>query len=269
MIPSTDLDAAVEEAWQQARAVPGFLTEAEARFLALAAACTPAQGVIVEIGAFKGRSTVALASASARYGTGPVVSIDPHTSPSSTDPGLPAGTSSLADFQAALRSAGLTGQVEVHPSFSSDVARQWARPIRLLWIDGDHTYAGAMQDFDLFAPYLAEGGVVAMHDALHGFEGPVRVFLERVLRSERFGPAGFCGSIAWAQWLPGQGGRFRRERERLARRVARLIPFVTTGSDLQGIAKLRYKLRRSRVPHAPLTPAEWLARISLDLGAHS
>jgi len=79
-IPS-DIQDAIEEAWQKARMVPGFLGENEARFLGLLAASTPATGAIVEIGSFKGKSTVMLASVAARYGLGPVVAIDPHTAP--------------------------------------------------------------------------------------------------------------------------------------------------------------------------------------------
>src|SRR2546422_8145249 len=98
-------------------------------------------------------------------------------------------------------------QVEVHATFSKSVARGWSRPIRFLWIDGDHTYHGAKQDLDLFAPHLVDGGIVALHDVLHRFEGPIRVFVEDVLRSDRYGPAGVCGSIVWAQCPAHDGGR--------------------------------------------------------------
>ena len=67
------------------RGAPGFLTEREARFLALVAACAPAQGVILEIGSFKGKSTVGLASVAMRYGLGPVITVDPHSGPSLGD----------------------------------------------------------------------------------------------------------------------------------------------------------------------------------------
>src|SRR3989442_3453102 len=56
------------------------------RSLALIAAAAPGRGTILEIGSFKGKSTVGLASVSARYGLGKVVAVDPLTAPSSTDP---------------------------------------------------------------------------------------------------------------------------------------------------------------------------------------
>jgi predicted O-methyltransferase YrrM len=34
----------------------------------------------------------------------------------------------------------------------------------LLFIDGDHTYAGVKQDFEMFSPFVREGGVIGFHD---------------------------------------------------------------------------------------------------------
>src|SRR5437899_9516490 len=171
-----DFHLASDEAWERVRVAPGFLTEREARFLALVAAGAPGRGVILEIGSFKGKSTVGLASIAARYHLGKVVAVDPHTAPSSTDPSLGDQASSFEDFQHTLARAGLTDHVEVHRKFSHQLATDWNRRIRLLWIDRDHTYAGAKQDLDLFAPHLATGGVVALHDVLHNFAGPIRLF---------------------------------------------------------------------------------------------
>ncbi len=261
-----DFRSAADEAWERVRVAPGFLTEREARFLALAAACTPGQGVILEIGSFKGKSTVGLASIAARYHLGKVVAVDPHTAPSSTDPSLSGQASSFEDFRLTLARAGLMDHVEVHRRLSRELAIDWSRPIRLLWIDGDHTYPGAKQDLDLFAPHLAAGGVVALHDVLHNFAGPIRVFVEDVLGSDRYGPAGCCGSIGWAQYRPVDGGsaRFRDGRRALARRAARLIRLSELGRDLRGVAKLRYKLQRALVPHGDVDPEVW-AQLTSDV----
>jgi hypothetical protein len=257
-LPS-DFDSVVTQAWQQASAVPGYLAELEFRSLALLAYCAPRDGVIVEIGSFKGKSTLALASVARHYGLGPVVSIDPHSAPSVTDPNLDGKASSFDDFLDTIRSASLEEQVEVHCAFSQEVAAGWDRMIRMLWIDGDHTYKGTKADFDLFSPYLAEDATVALHDTLgKSFDGPIRVFVEDILRSDNFGPAGFSYSLGWSQYRPLDGRRFREQRQRLARRAARLIPFVTTGRRMQGINKLQYKVLRSLIPHSHLPDAEAL-----------
>jgi predicted O-methyltransferase YrrM len=73
-----DLQKVIDENWEATRNIPGYLLENEARFLGFLAACTPAKGRIVEIGSFKGRSTVMLAKVAAPYGLGKVVAIDPH-----------------------------------------------------------------------------------------------------------------------------------------------------------------------------------------------
>src|SRR5205823_2540274 len=257
-----DLSQSIDAAWDRVRAAPGFLTEREARFLALVAACSPAQGVILEIGSFKGKSTVGLASIARRYGLGRVIAVDPHTAPSVTDPDLGSQSSSWDDFLGTLRSAGLEGAVEPHRAFSRDLARDWSRAIRFLWIDGDHTYRGAKEDLALFRRHVADRGIVAFHDVLHSFEGPIRVFVEEGLASDEFGPAGLCGSIGWAQYRPRDGARWRSQRQALARRAARLIPLVRGGREPTGLRKLRYKLWRAMVPHAAPDATAWVRTVS-------
>lgn len=36
----------------------------------------------------------------------------------------------------------------------------------LLFIDGDHTYEGVKQDFEMYSPFVRPGGIVAFHDIL-------------------------------------------------------------------------------------------------------
>lgn len=252
-----DLDRVIQEAWDKTRDVPGFLLENEARFLGLLAACTPSKGLIVEIGSFKGRSTVMLATVAAHYGFGPVVAIDPHDFNLSVTPAPAAPGSSYADFAESLRSADASQHVEFHHAHSQDVSASWNRPIRLLWIDGDHSYEGVKADFDGFSPHLTPNGIVALHDSLNLFPGPIRIFVEKVLRSSQFGAAGFVHSIAWAQFRPGDGHKFQQTRAFLDRRASRLLPFAREGTELRGMRKMLYKFKRSRIPRSPLTPQSW------------
>ena len=257
-----DLDRVIEKGWQLTERTTGFLGESEARFLGVLAACVPARGAIVEIGSFKGKSTVMLASVAAHYGLGPVVAIDPHTAPLTTDPGIAAESSTYQEFLASVKTAGLTEHVETHRAYSRDTAKGWSRPIRLLWIDGDHTFRGAKEDFDLFTPHLVKNGVVALHDALNAFEGPIRVFVEEILRTDRFGPAGVVQSTAWGQLRPEDGKDFRELRMRIERCARRMLPFVVNGKRVRGLTKMAYKLARSRVPRAAISAEEWFALVS-------
>jgi hypothetical protein len=95
---------------------------------------------------------------------------------------------------------------------------------------------------------------VALHDALNNFSGPIRVFVEEILRSNRFGPAGFVNSTAWAQFRPMDAAAFAETKKKLELRAARLLPFVRKDGPLHGLEKIRYKLNRSRVPREPIAP---------------
>lgn len=264
-----DLQDVVDRGWALVRETPGYLSEREARFLMAAIALAPAEGANLEIGSFKGRSTVGLASVARHYRLGPVVAVDPHTAPSSTDPDLKGQSTSYDDFVAHLGRAGVRGDVEVHRAYSYDLAREWRRPIRFLWIDGDHTYEGAKTDLDLFAPYLVEGAIVAMHDVLGTFDGSLRVFVEEILRNDDFGPAGFSGSIGWGQYRPRDGGALRHalRRRMLAVPAARLIHVarrsVAHGRRLQGWNKLAYKIWRPLAPHSDLDVRRFARRTTL------
>ena len=45
-----------------------------------------------------------------------------------------------------------------------DAAKAWEKPIRLLFIDADHSYEASKLDFDLWSPFVVPGGLIALHD---------------------------------------------------------------------------------------------------------
>jgi predicted O-methyltransferase YrrM len=256
----------IDKGWKKVAATTGYLSEREARFLMAAVALAPREGKNLEIGSFKGRSTVGIAYVARELGLGGVVAVDPHTSPASTDPDLKGKNTSYDDFVANLRTAGVFERVEIKRAYSHDLAREWKQPIRFLWIDGDHTYEGAKADIDMFKPFLVDGAIVAMHDVLGTFEGALRVFVEEVLDSDQFGAAGFSGSIGWAQYRPtdGRAARFRFRRRLLSIPGRQLIPVARRAADgLQGWNKFLYKFWRPLAPHGDVSPtrlAQLIAR---------
>ncbi len=241
--------------------VDGWLSSRETEFLALLAACPTADGEILEIGSFRGRSTIALALA-ARLAPGRssrLIAIDPLLD---DDPLLsaPLATGRAREtFFRNLEQAGVSEDIEFHQAYSYEVVQRWNRPLRLLWVDGDHSYRSTKQDFDLFSPFLADGAILALHDVLSPYEGCIRVFTEDVLRCPRFGAVGLCGSIGWAQYwssrsaTPGES----RQKERLSERLRRLIPYHCQTAPLRGLSKLRYKWLRARVPHRAIDADQW------------
>lgn len=137
--------------------VEGMLSEDEAA--ALFRLASEATGAIVEIGSYRGRSTVALALGS-RMGKGyPVYAIDPHET--FTEPGgFHFGRADAVAFTQNLIEAGVADLVRVVQLPASAVVFDEA--IALLWIDGDHD--AALRDFRQFAWKIPLGGRVAFHD---------------------------------------------------------------------------------------------------------
>ncbi len=258
-----DYAVCVDEIIEMARDVEGCLTEKEMRFLALLGACPTAEGRVLEIGSFKGKSTVILSRGAGLAGDPRISAIDPLTSPSVTDPDLKGKDNGWDDFRANLTKAGVVDYVDFHRTVSEEVAKTWDRPLRLLWIDGDHTYAGTKADFDNFSPHLSDRGIIALHDVLHQYDGSIRVFCEDILLSDHFGPCGLVGSIGWAQYFcdPAEAGGYRRQKLDLYRRVSRLIPYYVFQQKHTGIRKLMAKFRRSQVPHKEIHPEAWLAML--------
>ena len=260
-----------ENAWDDAcrnvANVEGFLSKKEMHFVFLLGAVQSCQGEILEIGSFKGRSTILLSKAAALANENRVVAVDPLTSPSVTDPDLKGKASGWEDFQRNLKTAGVEKFVEFHRMTSFELAKQWElqRKIRMLWIDGDHTYRGAKMDFDLFRPFLADGAIVAMHDVLHGPGGPARVFAEDILLSPHFGPFGFSGSIGWSQFCesPKLSQKNRAEKLRMYRKLARIISLTAFGggNELRGFKRFRFRVARALIPHGNVSFDSFRRRI--------
>jgi predicted O-methyltransferase YrrM len=262
-----NINSLVKKVAETSKDIDGCLTEREARFLALLAFFPTADGEILEIGSFKGKSTIVLAKGAQLSNKPRIISVDPLTSPSPTDPYLKNEGTCLQYFQANLKEAGVSDMVEFHHKYSYELAKEWSRKIRLLWIDGDHRYKGTKLDFDLFFRHLSDRAIIAFHDVIAPFSGPVRVFTEDVLLSDNFGPAGLWGTIGWAQRIADEkiALKFRQKKLKLHSQLAKLIPFSTfdAGKKMRRIKKLQYEFYRSRVPHKEISPSEWLKYLIL------
>jgi predicted O-methyltransferase YrrM len=152
-----------------AEAAPGFMPAAEGLALSDAAARYSPRGPVLEIGSYCGKSTIYLA-----------------------------GGARAAGQRATLAAAGLEDNVVVVVGRSADVARLWATPLGLVFIDGGHSEAAALTDYEGWAPWVAPGGALAIHDVFpdpaDGGRPPYLIY-QRALTSGAFTEVRAQGSL--------------------------------------------------------------------------
>jgi predicted O-methyltransferase YrrM len=158
--------------------VPGWLTDEEGEALyELARACT-GEGVIVEIGSWKGKSTICLGRGSQAGASVPIYAIDPHAD------------YRFGDFKANVDRAGIAELVNPIASLSQPAADDFHEPIELLFVDGSHEYDLVLEDFEKWVPKVVDGGWVAFHDTTWT-AGPRKVVGQAIYRSTKFKDASF------------------------------------------------------------------------------
>ncbi|MES4879571.1 class I SAM-dependent methyltransferase [Streptomyces sp. NBC_01723] len=193
--PAPDALAAFE-------AAKGFMPVHEGR--ALYAAAVEAGGLglpLLEVGTYCGRSTVLLADAARRAGV-TALTVDHHRGseeqqpgwdyhdPETVDPELGV-MDTLPTFRRTLHRAGLEEHVVALVGRSPQVAALWNSPLGLVFVDGGHTDEHANADYEGWAPHVADGGLLVIHDVFphpaDEFTGqaPYRVYL-RALASGAF-----------------------------------------------------------------------------------
>jgi predicted O-methyltransferase YrrM len=154
---------------QLARSVPGWFREAEIRLLYRTVRDLRVPGDIVEIGSWKGRTTVVMgrALADSSSATRRIHAVDPHTGSEEHREAIAREGSTLGAFRRNLRKAGVAAFVDEHVTTSGEAAGTLeAAGVRLalLFVDGAHDEASVRRDLRAFLPRLTPGGLVALHD---------------------------------------------------------------------------------------------------------
>ena len=178
------------EVQARVQGIEGFISDNEAEYLCMLA--KKCGGTIVEIGSWKGKSTVYLALGSKAGSGGKVYSIDPHRdAPDYT--GAFGGEDTEPIFRENIKRAGVDDIVTPMVMKSEEAAKGWTQPISLLWIDGAHDYENVKKDFLSWAPYLREGGIIAFDDAINPRFPDVRKLVnEYIFPSSKFSNVHFC-----------------------------------------------------------------------------
>jgi hypothetical protein len=175
-----------------ARAAKGFMPDDEGLALARVAGLVESgpgtdsaagPGIIVEVGAYCGRSTLYLAAglclAAEEAGRRPprtvVFSLDHHHGSEENQAGWEHHDRSLIDprtgridtlplWRATIGDAGAEDLVVALVGDSAMVAERWGSPADLVFIDGGHGSEPAWADYRGWAPKVGGGGLLAIHD---------------------------------------------------------------------------------------------------------
>jgi predicted O-methyltransferase YrrM len=145
--------------------VMNWLREDEKAFHYGVGLCVPGDGTLVEVGTFEGGAAVFLAGGLTRRGGGELVCVDPHLG---GPPwlGMAPHQRTLAKFRRNVGYCGVADRVRPLVGDSAAVAAVWpAEPIDAAFIDGDHSFRGALRDFECWVPKVRAGGLVMIDDA--------------------------------------------------------------------------------------------------------
>lgn len=175
----------IKEIKKISESIEGWLNETEGVFLYQLAEQCRGKGVIVEIGSFKGKSTIWLGSGAKKGKKVKVYAIDPHTGSQETISTF-GKISTLREFQKNLHRVHIEDIVVPIVATSAEAAVKFTHPVELIFIDGSHEYDDVKLDFKLWFPKVAYGGYMVFHDTLGGYSGPKKVVEEFLFQGNNF-----------------------------------------------------------------------------------
>ncbi len=149
----------------------------------------PKKDVVVEIGRYFGRSTLAIAHAIKASGSGKLISIDPV---------LQAG------ILEAMEEEGLSSFVEIWNQTSGKAHGRWCKEkggqtIGMIFVDGDHSYEEASADIHNWSSHLVPDGIMAVDDYTSEYPGVLKAVNETILWSDKFYDIQFKGDLIIAR----------------------------------------------------------------------
>lgn len=171
-------------ALNKAQQIPGWMSEAELRWLAAHARLSD---VIIEFGCYLGRSTRVLGDNT----NGVVYAVDPWDGDYRNDDGSKAEWINTEVFDVfKFNLADLITAGKVIPIKEYSWGFEPPQKADLIFIDGDHRYESVLDDIKHALRYIKTGGIVAGHDYGHGTWPGVKKAVDSL-----FGNVKFCQSI--------------------------------------------------------------------------
>jgi predicted O-methyltransferase YrrM len=177
-------------------ALEGWMTPAQGARLFAAARSCPTPGQIVEIGSFRGKSTVVLAKAAAKGVQ--IIAIDPHAGndrgPEEWDGFADQASQDHDCFLANLTNGGVAERVRHVRAFSDAAHAEITGPIDVLYIDGAHRYGPARTDMRDWGARVSPAGTMLIHDSFSSV-GVTLAILRELLIGNRWRYVGRSGSL--------------------------------------------------------------------------
>jgi len=232
--------------------VDGWMSPGQAARLYAAARSTRAGQQIVEIGSFRGRSMIVMASA-APEGVA-LVAIDPHAGndrgPQEIDGFVAEADDDNRVFLANLAAAGVAHRVLHVREFSDAAHAHVTGDVAVLYVDGAHRFAPARADIRDWGARVAPGGTLLIHDSFSSV-GVTLAILRELLVGRRFRYVGRSRSLA--EYRADLDGTGRSVAVNALRQLAQLGWFV---QNL--LVKVVISLRGGRLlERLTRRPAEW------------
>ncbi|MFO8062554.1 MAG: class I SAM-dependent methyltransferase [bacterium] len=207
------------ELWKKSRWVEGWLSKSEAKILYKLSKGELPDGDIIEIGSYKGRSTIFLASDLPEDRK--VIAIDTHRGSDEHRKAGPVNT--LPDFRQTLKRFGIEDNVDVVVSDSIEAGSKYSDKASIIFIDGSHKYEDVKRDTEVWKSHLADNGYILLHDTIF-WDGPVRAFIEEIAADSDFTVLGRAHSLMYAvKRDSGFAGRIRARAVLTARRLYEIL----------------------------------------------
>jgi len=151
----------------------------------------------VEIGSWKGRSTICLGKGAKETKGARICAIDPHTG--SREHQRKFGRlDTFEEFIRNIENAGLKDYISPIRKTSEEAAKDFHKPIGFLFIDGAHEFRLVRLDIKLWFNEIVNGGIIAFHDSW-GWRGPNLATALMLLVSRRIKNPRLVDTITYCQ----------------------------------------------------------------------
>lgn len=196
----TSVPTSYRQVAAQVESVQGWLLQGQEQMLFDIVRSLPDDAVILELGAFMGRSTCAMAFGC--MGTRKrILSVDTFGGNDgmmgkSHNDLYPKWLGNLQRFGLESYATGIRG-------WSHEVLKDWHRRPRVdfVFIDASHEYLDVLRDFEMIHPYVKDNGWIAFHDVEINWPGPWRIWescAKPILADHRY-----SSTLAAGRKLPG------------------------------------------------------------------